>query len=118
MASRMYAAQQLLRALESLHKAGIVHRDLNENNCMWGLPSLRGLNRTAKYQKLGRPLRQTIPFPESWKLGEMPESWKGLWNYPGYQDSWYGQCEGINPVENGELKARIARRRPDVDQEE
>ncbi|KAJ5691566.1 hypothetical protein N7488_012301 [Penicillium malachiteum] len=48
----------------------------------------------------------------------MPESWKGLWNYPGYQDSWYGQFEGLGPVENGELRARIARRRPDVDQEE
>ncbi|KAJ6035935.1 hypothetical protein N7540_000214, partial [Penicillium herquei] len=64
MAARMSAAQQLLRALESLHQAGIVHRDLNGKNCMWELSSLCGLNRTAKYEKLGRPLKQTIPFEE------------------------------------------------------
>ncbi|XHG03025.1 hypothetical protein AWENTII_006346 [Aspergillus wentii] len=32
MATRMSAAQQLLKALENLHNAGIVHRDLNERN--------------------------------------------------------------------------------------
>ncbi|KAJ5083686.1 hypothetical protein N7456_013113 [Penicillium angulare] len=71
MAARMSAAQQLLRALESLHQVGIVHRDLHANNCMWGVSSLQDLTRTAKYQKLGRPLKQTIPFVELWKPGEL-----------------------------------------------
>ncbi|CAI7611641.1 unnamed protein product [Penicillium glandicola] len=213
MAARMSAAQQLLKALESLHKVGIVHRDLNDKNCMWGVSSLQGLDRAAKYQTLGRPLKQTIPFVELWKpgelvrpamipdelrtadfflgdfglatkldeptfqvprgyppavycspdrlhgqgpslacdmwsymvlfaqlyldfppfyagsdggiiadffkvLGPLPGSWKGLCKYPECQDSWYEQSEELNSIQNGELKARIALRRPDVDQGE
>ncbi|KAJ5795896.1 kinase domain-containing protein [Penicillium psychrosexuale] len=71
MASRMSAARQLLEALEQLHKAEIVHCDLNERNCMWGMVSLRGLDRSAKYETLGRPLKQTIPFVDLWKKGEL-----------------------------------------------
>ncbi|OGM49434.1 kinase domain-containing protein [Aspergillus bombycis] len=71
MASRMSAARQLLGALENLHKAGIVHRDLNDRNCMWGMVPLHTLNRRAKYEALGRPLKQAIPFVELWKQGEL-----------------------------------------------
>ncbi|KAJ5611893.1 hypothetical protein N7528_008998 [Penicillium herquei] len=53
MATRMSAARQLLEALEVLHKAGIVHRDLNERN------------------SLGRPLKEIIPCVELWKQGEL-----------------------------------------------
>ncbi|OJJ30902.1 hypothetical protein ASPWEDRAFT_62274 [Aspergillus wentii DTO 134E9] len=60
MATRMSAAQQLLKALENLHNAGIVHRDLNERNCI-----------SAKYEAFGRPLKQPIPFVELWKRGEL-----------------------------------------------
>ncbi|KAE8141648.1 kinase-like protein [Aspergillus pseudotamarii] len=71
MATRMYAARQLLEAVESLHKAGIVHRDLNERNCMWGMAPLHNLTRSAKYEVLGRPLRQIIPHVDLWKQGEL-----------------------------------------------
>ncbi|KAE8149068.1 protein kinase [Aspergillus avenaceus] len=71
MVSRMSAAQQLLGALENLHKAGIVHRDLTDRNCMWGMAPLHTLNRSAKYEALGRPLKQIIPFVELWKQGEL-----------------------------------------------
>ncbi|KAJ6016791.1 hypothetical protein N7451_000170 [Penicillium sp. IBT 35674x] len=71
MASRMSAARQLLEALKSLHEAGIIHRDLNDRNCMWGMAPLDHLDRSAKYEALGRPLKQTIPGPELWKKGEL-----------------------------------------------
>ncbi|KAK2768171.1 hypothetical protein FQN54_000023 [Arachnomyces sp. PD_36] len=71
MATLMSAAKQLLQALESLHKAGIVHRDLNDRNCMWGLTPLHNLSRDAKYKTLGRPLKQIIPFINLWKKGEL-----------------------------------------------
>ncbi|WEW60993.1 hypothetical protein PRK78_006482 [Emydomyces testavorans] len=86
MATRMSAARQLLQALESLHKAGIVHRgrsceptsenllmystDLNEQNCTWGMVSLSHLGKQDKYRKLGRPQRLAID-PEVWKPGEI-----------------------------------------------
>ncbi|GKZ31873.1 hypothetical protein AbraIFM66950_000784 [Aspergillus brasiliensis] len=71
MASRMSAARQLLEALEDLHEAGIVHRDLNEKNCMWGMEPLHHLPRSAKYEALGRPLKQMIPVDNLWKQGEL-----------------------------------------------
>ncbi|KGO74379.1 hypothetical protein PITC_080710 [Penicillium italicum] len=73
MTTRMSAALQLLKALEALHKAGIVHRDLSDGNCMWGLQSLSGLSRAEKYEKLNRPLKMRIPYvePELWKKGEL-----------------------------------------------
>lgn len=70
-------------------------------------------------------------------LGLLPGAWKGLCEYPGTRDSWYDEkrisetskglgtpdsqgttSEGRNSIRSGELKARIAMRRPDVDQEE
>ncbi|KAJ5129871.1 uncharacterized protein N7515_005910 [Penicillium bovifimosum] len=71
MASRMSAARQLLETVASLHKAGIIHRDLNARNCMWGMTPMDGLSRSAKYELLGRPLKQTIPFVDLWKKGEL-----------------------------------------------
>ncbi|KAJ5921318.1 hypothetical protein N7466_009644 [Penicillium verhagenii] len=72
-ASRMSAAQQLLETVASLHEAGFIHRDLNARNCMWGLAPINILSRGAKYDLLGRPLKQTIPFvnPSLWKRGEL-----------------------------------------------
>ncbi|KAE8405489.1 kinase domain-containing protein [Aspergillus pseudonomiae] len=71
MTSRMSAARQLLGALENLHNAGIVHRDLNDRNCTWGMAPLPTLNRRAKYETLGRPLKEVIPFVDLWKQGEL-----------------------------------------------
>ncbi|KOS43244.1 hypothetical protein ACN38_g5868 [Penicillium nordicum] len=71
MTTRMSAARQLLEALENLHEAGIVHRDLNERNCMWGIEPLDHLPRSAKYEALGRPLKQMIPVDNLWKQGEL-----------------------------------------------
>ncbi|EEH02630.1 protein kinase [Histoplasma capsulatum G186AR] len=71
MATRMSAAKQLLEALENLHKGGIIHRDLNDRNCMWGMVPLHDLSRSAKYKALGRPLKQIIPFVDLWKEGEL-----------------------------------------------
>ena len=45
--------------------------DLNAKNCLWGIGSLDGLNRNTKYELLGRPLKQTIPFVDLWKRGEL-----------------------------------------------
>ncbi|KAI9925260.1 hypothetical protein ASPWEDRAFT_176916 [Aspergillus wentii DTO 134E9] len=70
-ASRMSAARQLLETVASLHEAGIIHRDLNARNCMWGMVPIDGLSRSAKYELLGRPLKQTIPFVNLWKEGEL-----------------------------------------------
>ncbi|KAJ9481502.1 hypothetical protein VN97_g11973 [Penicillium thymicola] len=71
MASRMSAARQLLETVASLHKAGIIHRDLNARNCMWGMTPIDGFSRSAKYELLGRPLKQIIPFVDLWKKGEL-----------------------------------------------
>lgn len=38
---------------------------------MWGMASINGLTRSAKYKLLGRPLRQIIPFVDLWKKGEL-----------------------------------------------
>jgi serine/threonine protein kinase len=38
---------------------------------MWGLAPIDGLSRSAKYELLGRPLKQTIPFVDLWKKGEL-----------------------------------------------
>ncbi|GLB05147.1 hypothetical protein AtubIFM57258_011183 [Aspergillus tubingensis] len=69
--TRMSAAKQLLKALEALHNAGIVHRDLSERNCLWGMAPLHNLSRTAKYELLTRPLKITIQDIELWKPGEL-----------------------------------------------
>jgi hypothetical protein len=68
MAARMSAAKQLLKALECLHNAGIVHQgeltsaccslsvhtDLNNGNVMWDI-ALDNCSTKSKYKCLGRP---------------------------------------------------------------
>ncbi|KAJ6036100.1 hypothetical protein N7540_000379, partial [Penicillium herquei] len=70
-ATRMSAAKQLLETVASLHDAGIMHRDLNARNCIWGIKPIDGLSRAAKYKLLGRPLKETIPCVDLWKKGEI-----------------------------------------------
>lgn len=38
---------------------------------MWGMAPLHNLIRSAKYELLGRPLRQIIPHVDLWKQGEL-----------------------------------------------
>ncbi|CAG8058933.1 unnamed protein product [Penicillium salamii] len=79
-AIRMSAAHQLLKSLANLHEAGIIHRDLSERNCMWGMVSVDGLSRNAKYKALGRPLKQKIPsIVDLWKQGELVSPMKVPW---------------------------------------
>ncbi|KAN0077553.1 Protein kinase-like domain containing protein [Elaphomyces granulatus] len=70
MASRMSAARQLLKALESLHNAGFVHHDLNEENVMWGIDRLDTFNTQSKYMYVGRPKKIALPL-NLWKHGEL-----------------------------------------------
>lgn len=43
---------------------------------MWGMTPMNSLSRSAKYEFLGRPLRQEIPFVNIWKKGELVSSVK------------------------------------------
>ncbi|KAF3482360.1 protein kinase domain-containing protein [Arthroderma uncinatum] len=70
MASRMSAAKQLLEALANLHEGGIVHRDINNKNIMWGMAPLEKFDKATKYKLLGRPLKVAIP-DEPWREGEV-----------------------------------------------
>lgn len=38
---------------------------------MWGISPLHDLNRSTKYEALGRPLKEIIPFVNLWKQGEL-----------------------------------------------
>jgi serine/threonine protein kinase len=87
MVARMSAARQLLKALEQLHNAGIVHRgeltpaccsiivhanystDLNDRNVMWDI-ALDNVNTETKYKLLGRPKKIALP-SILWKPGEL-----------------------------------------------
>ncbi|KAJ5171854.1 hypothetical protein N7492_004447 [Penicillium capsulatum] len=80
-ATRMSAAHKLLKTLANLHKAGIIHRALNERNCIWGMASLDGLSRSAKYKVLSRLLKQKIPsIVDLWKQGELASPIKVPWD--------------------------------------
>ncbi|KAN0078905.1 Protein kinase-like domain containing protein [Elaphomyces granulatus] len=68
-ATRMSAAKQLLKALECLHNAGIVHQNLDNRNVMWGITPLDNLDTKTKYENLGRP--QKIPLSNFWRRGEL-----------------------------------------------
>ncbi|KAG5754219.1 hypothetical protein H9Q69_006155 [Fusarium xylarioides] len=70
---RRSAAKQLLQALKALHNGGIVHRDLNSANVMFGLSSFEsGADVTTKYQTLGRPQKMDLPTnQEMWKDGQL-----------------------------------------------
>ncbi|KAN0077861.1 Protein kinase-like domain containing protein [Elaphomyces granulatus] len=69
MANRMSAARQLLKALECLHKANIVHHNLNGNCVMWGVAPLDNLSTKTKYRYIGRPKKRALP--DSWGQGEL-----------------------------------------------
>ncbi|QGI67679.1 hypothetical protein CEK26_011632 [Fusarium fujikuroi] len=68
-----YQPQQLLQALKALHDGGMVHRDLNSANVMFGLSSFEpGADISTKYQILGRPQKMELPTgPEMWKKGQL-----------------------------------------------
>jgi serine/threonine protein kinase len=89
MVNRMSAASQLLKALECLHKAEIVHHseltptcfpiisvpakystDLNEDSVMWGVAPLDNLNTSTKYKHIGWPKKIDLP-RNSWRQGEL-----------------------------------------------
>jgi serine/threonine protein kinase len=84
----MSAAKDLLKALECLHNAKIVHHgkltpiccslisvhakyptDLNKENVMWGICSLDNLSEKKKYECLGRPKK--VALTDLWKQGEL-----------------------------------------------
>jgi len=70
MVNRMSAAKQLLKALECLHKAEIVHHNLNKDSVMWGVAPLDNLNTKTKYKYIGRPKKIALP-RDSWRQGEL-----------------------------------------------
>jgi serine/threonine protein kinase len=87
-ATRMSTARQLLKALEQLHIARIVHRgeltppcrflvvhanysiDLNDRNVMWDIAPLDNVNTETKYKLLGWPKKIALP-STLWNLGEL-----------------------------------------------
>ncbi|EEP76021.1 predicted protein [Uncinocarpus reesii 1704] len=71
--TRMHAAKQLLQTIETLHKSGFVHRDINSMNALWGSTLPENLSIADKYKILGRPLRKLIPYTP-WKQGELVKS--------------------------------------------
>ncbi|KAI1920171.1 hypothetical protein LOZ66_000384 [Ophidiomyces ophidiicola] len=69
LATRMFAARQLLQGLESLHKAGFVHRDVNIKNVLRDSVLPKDLSIACKYDILGRPVR--YPISMVWRPGEL-----------------------------------------------
>ncbi|KAN0086870.1 Protein kinase-like domain containing protein [Elaphomyces granulatus] len=69
-ATRMSGARQLLKALEQLHNAGIVHQDLNDGNVMWDVRPLDNFDTETKYRHLGRPQKMALS-SQLWKRGEL-----------------------------------------------
>ncbi|DAA75434.1 TPA_exp: Uncharacterized protein A8136_1831 [Trichophyton benhamiae CBS 112371] len=67
MASRMLAARQMLEALDNLHRAGIVHRDVTGYNCFQGIAPMKNHTKKYKYELLGRPLKLQF---EIWKSAQ------------------------------------------------
>jgi serine/threonine protein kinase len=72
MVNRMSAARQLLKALECLHNANIVHNNLSQDSVMWGVVPFDNLNTKTKYEYVGRPKKIALP-GDSWKAIEGPQ---------------------------------------------
>ncbi|KAN0081106.1 protein kinase [Elaphomyces granulatus] len=70
MTNRMSGAWQLLKALECLHNAKIVHNRLNKDSVIWGVAPFDNLNTKTKYKYIGRPKKMALPH-DSWKEGEL-----------------------------------------------
>ncbi|KAH6958061.1 kinase domain-containing protein [Fusarium avenaceum] len=68
--ARMLAAKQLLQGLGALHEGGIIHRDLNSANVMFGFRPLNSQDITTKYQHIGRPRKMMVPYVP-WKPCEL-----------------------------------------------
>ena len=65
---------------------------------------LQNLSRSAKYEALTRPLKQTIP---------AVEQWKGSYVFADGLDSWYDRNH--TPDTKRTLASELARYRPDAD---
>jgi serine/threonine protein kinase len=89
MPTRMSAARQLLKALERLHNAGIVHQreltlaccslisvhanfstDLSNGNVLFDIASLDNFDTKTKYEYLGRPKKVALT-SHLWRPGEL-----------------------------------------------
>ncbi|KAF5698875.1 cmgc kinase [Fusarium mundagurra] len=72
-ATRRSSAKQLLHAIKALHDAGVVHRDINSANVLYGLaPFNNDTTITTKYEYLGRPRKMPIPTSRPlWKDGQL-----------------------------------------------
>ncbi|KAH7187712.1 protein kinase [Fusarium oxysporum] len=72
-ASRRSSAKQLLQAIKALHDGGVVHRDINSANAIYGLtPFKSGTTIATKYEYLGRPRKMPIPtYEPMWKEGQL-----------------------------------------------
>ncbi|CAJ0555378.1 Ff.00g054430.m01.CDS01 [Fusarium sp. VM40] len=72
-AVRMASAKQLIQAIKALHDGGVVHRDINSANVLYGLaPFEGGTSVAAKYKYLGRPRKMYIPTSKpTWKDGQL-----------------------------------------------
>ncbi|CEI70344.1 hypothetical protein FVEN_g1141 [Fusarium venenatum] len=65
-APRRSSAKQLLQAIKALHDGGVVHRDINSANVLYGLtPFKSGTTVAGKYEYLGRPRKPM------WKAGQL-----------------------------------------------
>ncbi|KAF9769802.1 hypothetical protein IL306_012731 [Fusarium sp. DS 682] len=73
MAARLSSAKELLQAIKALHDGGVVHRDINSRNVLYGLaPFKNGTTTATKYKYLGRPKKMPIPTSEPlWKDGQL-----------------------------------------------
>ncbi|KAM0232621.1 hypothetical protein ACHAPO_007778 [Fusarium lateritium] len=70
---RRSSAKQLLQAIKALHDGGVVHRDINSANVLYGLaPFKSGTTVADKYEYLGRPRKVPIPTSKPmWKAGQL-----------------------------------------------
>ncbi|KAI0395500.1 kinase-like domain-containing protein [Xylariaceae sp. FL0594] len=72
MAARMSAAKQLLVALNTVHKAGMVHRDLNLGAGMWQLAEnqINQSDEATRHRLFGRPRKLDLS-DKTWRPGDL-----------------------------------------------